>query len=94
MAKWNQGEGTNNFTNRNAKCPKFMYTKLAELSWIHDPDRDECFGASPFWVGRGSWGVSGGCPTDTIVESNSGNRLSSLCVSLDGRKAKDEDDAQ
>ncbi len=55
---------------------------------------DECFGASPFWVGRGSWGVSGGCPTDTIVESNSGNRLSSLCVSLDGRKAKDEDDAQ
>jgi hypothetical protein len=39
--------------------------------------------------------VSRGYPTDTIVESNSANRLSSLCVvSLDDRKAKDEDDAQ
>lgn len=47
-----------------------------------------------FGSGGGVGGVSGGCPTDTIVESNSGNRLSSLCVSLDGRKAKDEDDAQ
>jgi len=52
-----------------------------------------------FWCitvsGReGELGGVGGCPTDTIVESNSANRLSSLCVSLDGRKAKDEDDAQ
>jgi hypothetical protein len=36
------------------------------------------------------------CPTDTIVESNLAalSLLSSLCVSLDRGRVKDEDDAQ
>jgi hypothetical protein len=47
---------------------------------------DECFGASPFRVGRGELGGGaeggggGGCPTDTIVESKWANRCCRHCA--------------